>query len=387
MNKRMRELFEAMEAKRKALSVFMEGDEKDMEKAAAVLDEIEAMQKEYELCERAMKLEKDAVPADDVVEKKGEVDSIKAFADAARRGFKNMTEGSKPDGGYTVPEDINTKIEELREAKASLLNLVTVVPVSTNKGERTYKKRSQQTGFVKVGEGGKIAKKDTPQFARYGYEIEKYAGWLPVTNELLEDSDANIVSVVTEWLADESRVTANVLIREALDEKYTRAESPETAVVLTGLDDVKRVLNVTLGQAFKPYSVIVTNDDGLQLLDTLKDSDGDYLLKTNPQDPMRMQLSAGATVIPVEAYPNADLPSDDENGIPFYIGDLKEAVTFWDRKKRTIKASDVAVAGDLNAYEEDLTLFRAIEREDVSVKDEAAYVKCFWKEETAVAAG
>ena len=39
-----------------------------------------------------------------------------------------------------------------------------------------------------------------------------------------------------------------------------------------------------------------------------------------------------------------------------------------------IKMSDVAVIGDLNAYEEDLTLFRAIEREDVTVRDEKAFV-------------
>ena len=40
-----------------------------------------------------------------------------------------------------------------------------------------------------------------------------------------------------------------------------------------------------------------------------------------------------------------------------------------------IKTSDVAVIGDLNAYEEDLTLFRAIEREDVTLKDKKAIVR------------
>jgi hypothetical protein len=39
-----------------------------------------------------------------------------------------------------------------------------------------------------------------------------------------------------------------------------------------------------------------------------------------------------------------------------------------------IKTSDVAAIGDLNAYEEDLTLFRAIEREDVTQRDAAAFV-------------
>ena len=55
-------------------------------------------------------------------------------------------------------------------------------------------------------------------------------------------------------------------------------------------------------------------------------------------------------------------------------GDLKEAVKFFDRKLTTITTSNIAVAGELNAFEEDLTLFRAIEREDCVAKDMAAIV-------------
>ena len=36
--------------------------------------------------------------------------------------------------------------------------------------------------------------------------------------------------------------------------------------------------------------------------------------------------------------------------------------------------SNIASAGDLNAFEEDLTLFRAIEREDCKMKDPQAFV-------------
>ena len=36
--------------------------------------------------------------------------------------------------------------------------------------------------------------------------------------------------------------------------------------------------------------------------------------------------------------------------------------------------SNIAAIGDLNAFEQDLTLFRAIEREDVQMKDEEAIV-------------
>ena len=304
----------------------------------------------------------------DPVQKK---DSTKEFADAARRGFRNsMNEGTPADGGYTVPEDIQTRINEYREAKASLIDLVSVEPVTTNKGSRTYKKRSQQTGFTKVGEGAKIPGGSTPQFERIDYEIDKYAGYFPVTNELLEDSDANIANTLIAWIGDESRVTRNKIILGVI---ATKAKT-----TLAGLDDIKKALNVTLGQAFKATSRLVTNDDGLQYLDTLKDNDGKYILQPNPAQPMEMVVCAGATRIPVFVIPNADMPSDTATAktrkIPMIIGDLKEAVQFFDRKQLTIMTSNVASAGTLNAFEEDLTLFRAIEREDCEAKDMEAIV-------------
>lgn len=300
-------------------------------------------------------------------------DAVHEFANAARKRFRvsdDMSEGSNPDGGYTVPEDIQTRINERRDAKASLIHLVDVESVSTNKGSRTYKKRMQQTGFSKVGEGGKIGKKETPQFERMDYEIQKYAGYFPVTNELFEDSDANITSVLITWIGDESGVTRNSIIREVINKKEKTA--------LSGLDDIKKALNVTLGAAFKSTSRIVTNDDGLQYLDTLKDSEGKYLLQPNPADPMQMRLCAGATIVPVEVLPNTDFPSDvstaKKRKIPMVIGDLKEGIKFFDRKQLTIISSNIAMAGDLNAFEEDLTLFRAIEREDCRMKDDQAFV-------------
>lgn len=298
-------------------------------------------------------------------------DAVTLFAEAARNGFKNtMSEGTPADGGYTVPEDIQTMINEYRDTKASLIDEVDVEVVSTLSGARTFKKRSQQTGFTKVGEGGKIPGKNTPQFERLEYEIAKYAGYFPITNELLEDTDANITGVLVSWIGDESRVTRNKLILAVADQKEKTA--------LSGLDDIKKALNVTLGQAFKGTSKITTNDDGLQYLDTLKDANGRDLLQPNPTEAAKLQLRAGATVVPVKAVPNSDFPSDTATAgkrkIPFIIGDLKEAIKFFDRKHLTIMVSNTAAIGELNAFEEDLTLYRAIEREDVQMKDPDAIV-------------
>ena len=377
MNKKLRELLNAINEKTIQAKFFMEEENKDLDKANALLDEVDALKKEYDAEERLFNLSKqDNAPSEEEMKaaktEKTEKSAIEKFAEDARNGFVvkagKLAEGVPADGGYVVPEDIQTKINEYKTAKTSLLDLVTVEKVKTNKGQRTFKKRAQQTGFTKVGEGGKITSKSTPQFERLNYEIEKYAGYLPVTNELLADSDQNIAKVIIEWLGDESRVTANKLILEELKKKE------ETD--LKDLDGIKKALNVTLGQAFKPTAKIVTNDDGLQYLDTLKDSTNRYLLAPMPGDTMRMGLQVGANTIPVEVIPNADLETDKKK-IPFIIGDLKESVVYWDRQLTSINISATAVIGELNAFEEDLTLYRAIEREDVTLRDKDAFVRGF----------
>ena len=423
MNRRMRELLALIDTKTKEARGFMDGENKDVEKASALLDEIDNLKKEYETEKRLFEMSKDEnTPSEEEIAdekaKKTEEDSLKAFGRAARAGFKTndydgtMNEATPADGGYTVPEDIYTRIENYREARFSFLDLVRRETVHTATGQRTFKKRSQHTGFAKVGEGGKIGATATPKFERLSWAIEKYAGYLPITNELRYDSDADIARVVIEWLGDESRATANNLI---LAEIFGNGN----AVDFVDLDGLKKVLNVDLG-LFKGSSRVVTNDDGLQYLDTLKKEadSNEYLLTPDPRDPMRLTLTAGATVVPLEIVPNDILPStptytastdttvqsgktyytlsngvytavaeptgnpstssyyemDPTPQIPFILGDLYEGIVYWDRQWMSIAESAIAAIGDFNAFEQDLTLYRAIEREDVTVRDGDAFV-------------
>ena len=121
---------------------------------------------------------------------------------------------------------------------------------------------------------------------------------------------------------------------------------------------------------------IITNDDGLNYLDTLKDKQGRYLLTPDVQNPMQMVLAVGARKIPIDVVPNAILATDT-NKVPFKIGDLKEGIKIFDRRKLSIMTSNVAAVGTLNAFEQDLTLFRGIERFDCKVKDSGAFVNGF----------
>lgn len=378
MNKKMRELLNKIAQKRMMARDFMDGENKDLEKAAALMDEADELQKEYDLEARMYAAEKeDNTPTDEEVAEekanKKEKNVIKEVADAIRRVAKTLNEGTGTEGGYTVPSDIVTKIQELRETRFSLEELVTVESVSTMSGERTYKTRKQKKGFTKVGEKSAISAVEGPAFSRIKYAIDKYAGYLPITNELLEDSDENLVNTVLAWLADESRVTRNNLILAAIKTKAAKA-------IEAGIKGIKSVLNKDLGQAFKPTSVIVTNDDGLDYLDQLEDKNGRPLLNPDPTNSANIQLRAGATVVPIKVIPNDDMPTS-ESKIPFLIGDFKEGIVLFDRKKINIMTSNTAVVGsgddEINAFEDDCTIFRGIEREDVEVRDTKAFENCY----------
>ena len=378
MNKRMRELLAKIEAKQKEARSFMEGENKDVNKAVALLDECDSLKTEYEAEKRLFDAEKAEVEpeAEKKAEEKKQTDSVKAFADAARHGFtKDMSEGVAADGGYTVPEDIITRIEKYRDAKASLRQHVRVVPVQTMSGARTFKKRSTVTGFVKVLENGKFEKKNTPQFERLAYKIDKYGAYFVLSDEIQEDSDENVVALVTELIGEESRVTDNVQILEEI-------KAVKTAPVnFADLDGIKNALNVTLGQAFKATSAVYTNDNGLQWLDTLIDGNGRPMLSASPADPMRMQLACGATTVPLVVLPNADFPNLTQ-GIPFLVGDLNEGFAIFDRRRLTLHQSTTASVEGYNAFEQGGLLIRADERADYVVRDAEAFVLGYINPET-----
>ena len=151
------------------------------------------------------------------------------------------------------------------EAHATLLPLISVERVNTLTGARTYQKRATCAGFAKVDEAGVISEVTAPQFERITYTVSKYAGFMPVTAELLADSDTNILNILIEWLGQQTIATDNKEILALVKNK--------TAVAATGLDDIKKALTVTLG-LYRAGSRVITNDSGLAWLDTLKDANG-----------------------------------------------------------------------------------------------------------------
>lgn len=371
MNEKMKQLLADMDAKRNMAKNYMEGEAKDVDKAIALLDEADTLEKEFDAEKRLADLQKEEADAKAkaATAKENEPSEItKAFLQGVKKRFKDyngMREGSDAEGGYIVPQDIVTQINEFKRAEFSLLPLVDYNRVTTNKGSRTYESKATATGFGEMDEAGVIQQIENINFQPIKYNIRSYGGFLPVTNQLLQDTDAALQQTISKWFARKSVATANTLILKNLKSKGE--------VGLSGLSGIKKVLNVTLGQAYKSSSIILTNDDGLQWLDTLKDQNGRYLLNPNPTEPAKLQLRAGATVVPIEVAPNNILPTESSK-VPFIIGDLKEAVAYWDRQQYILNASDIASVGNVNAFAQNLTLFRALEREDACVKDPDSFV-------------
>lgn len=298
--------------------------------------------------------------------------AVKALGEAVRSNFaiKAVTQGTMLntehgiDGGYTVPEDIVTRIFELRDAEESLLSEVTVNTVTAKTGRRTMKKRSQHTGFATVAEAAKYPKLGTPEFETVEYQIEKRGGYTAATIEVYEYSDGDIARIVEDWMSAEARATAN---REIIEQIQSKPE--------TNLTDLNGLLKgwLGLGSAFRSTSKLITNDDGLAWLATLKGEDGSYLMSPNPVAPRQMQLAVGPYVLPVKTYDNKTLASEGTK-VPMILGDLKAGIAYWQKKALAIKPSDVAVAGDLNAYEQDLILWRGSMWDDCTTWDNEAFV-------------
>lgn len=283
-----------------------------------------------------------------------------------------MSEKLDEDGGFTVPQDIQTDIHELRRTDDDLEQYVNVEPVSTLSGSRVFEVDADSTPWDDVDEGKEFGEKETPELKQIKYKIKKKGGILKVTRELLQDTAENILGFLNKWIAKKSRATRNAAILKKLAEITTEKE-----VAISGYDDLKDVFNVTLDPAIASSSIVLTNQSGFNYLDKIKDERGDYILQHDVTDKSKMLLFG---VYPIKKVSNKVLKNvevkSDGSGVaaykyPIYMGDLKEAITLFDREKISIELS--TEAGDL--WVKDQTGIKVRDRFDVQAFDEEAVIK------------
>ena len=282
-------------------------------------------------------------------------------ADIVMRAVRNegaMTEGTPADGGLIVPQDIQTMINERKRALNPLSALFHVETVTTNTGSRVYDTQPTK-GFTKVAEMGTISKDDKPAFAKVEFTVEDYALIVPVSNDLLNDTDQNLLAYLSRWLGKKAVITENKLLLTLL----TALDGSAASITETGaLKAIKKMVNVTLDPIFGVSASFLTNQSGFNFLDSLEDGNGRPLLQINPAD--RTQYMVGGRAVHVVS--DAVLPN--KTTAPLYIGDFKSFGTLFRRQAMEIASTNIGG----NAWNTNSTEVRAITRLAVAKFDDKA---------------
>lgn len=230
------------------------------------------------------------------------------------------TKGAKRDNvksddvGVTIPEDIKYIPEKEVKTVQDLSELVEKTSVSTASGKYPILKRANAK-FNTVAELEKNPELARPEFETVNWEVETYRGAIPISQEALDDSVANLTAIVSENINEQKINTLNEKIGDVL-----KAFNPTS---VSDVDDLKAIINVKLDPGYDRQ--IICTQSFYQKLDTLKDGNGRYLLQDS------IINTAGNTVLGM----NVTVVRDDllgKNGDALaFIGDVKRGVLFADR--------------------------------------------------------
>jgi len=248
---------------------------------------------------------------------------------------------SDPDGGFTVPEEVDTAIDRVQGTLSSMRRLATVRGISTD----TYKKLVNQGGATSgwVAEKGSRAETSTPTLAEIAINTKELYAMPYATQTLLDDSRIDIGA----WLAEEVGVEFNdeegdAFIRGDGVSKpkgiaaYSMIPNASYAWGKVGyiasghaslLNNCDKLIDLqhALKTSYRNGAAFLMNDSTCQTIRKLKDGDGNYI--------WRPGLIEGAPDVllgkPVEYDDNVD--DIGANKYPIFYANFKRAYLIIDR--------------------------------------------------------
>ncbi|WP_414842343.1 phage major capsid protein [Enterococcus saccharolyticus] len=243
-------------------------------------------------------------------------------------------------GSVLVPVEVSTSVLELKDGQADLSKYVTKEAVGTGQGKFPVAKRAQAILATKA-ELAEIAEIDEPLFNEVDYKCETRIGQIAFSNEVLEDSQIDVVAYAKRQMQRMVTNTNNKNIMAVLN--------GFAAVNATNADELKRVVNVDLDPELDVK--VVMNQDAYQVIDTMKDVDGRYLLQDSIASASGKMLFGKEVILVSNKV--AATPATKAGFI--WIGDLKEAVFMaqrneisaeWDKFDRYSKGLAVGIRSD-----------------------------------------
>ncbi len=248
---------------------------------------------------------------------------------------------SDPDGGFTVPEEVDKQIDRVAQSVSAMRRICTVRSISTD----TYKKLVGQGGATSgwVAEKGTRAETDTPTLKEIAINTKEIYAMPAATQTLLDDSSVDIGA----WLADEVSIEFNEKEAESFIkgngveqpkglEAYTTVANASYAwgkigYIASGhaslLNNMDKLIDLqhALKSAYRNGASWLMNDNTLLVIRKFKDGDGNYI--------WRPGLLEGApdTLLgkPIEYDDNvADIGAGK---YPIWYGNFKRAYLIIDR--------------------------------------------------------
>lgn len=248
---------------------------------------------------------------------------VPAF-EAYVRSHGETRDGLNTSGASAViPKELVTPVFQLKQSTYNLAQYATVKQVSSGSGTYPISTSRQSAVLATKEELADIADVNANMFTEVPFDVKTRAGKIALSNEVVEDAEVDIVSEVKAQLQQLVDNTDNTQIMGLLTgTDFAKATA-------TGIDDLKKIFNVTLDPALSKMWLV--NQSGFNYLDTLKDSEGRYLLQPNPTAPSGFTL-LGAPVVMIS---DKLLANNADGTFPMIAGDLSQAVAVFRRNQVT----------------------------------------------------
>jgi HK97 family phage major capsid protein len=248
---------------------------------------------------------------------------------------------SDPDGGFTVPEEVDQAIDRVQGTTSAMRRLATVRSISTD----TYKKLVGQGGATSgwTAEKGTRSETDTPTLKEISINTKEIYAMPYATQTLLDDSSIDI----GQWLADEvgvefteeegdAFISGNGVEKPKGIAAYTMIANASYAWGKVGyiagghatlLNNMDKLIDLqhALKTSYRNGAAFLMNDSTCQGIRKFKDGDGNYIWR-----PGLMECAPDILLgKPVEYDDNLD--DIGAGKYPLFYGNFKRAYMIIDR--------------------------------------------------------
>lgn len=236
------------------------------------------------------------------------------------------TRGEKRDGiksddvGVLIPEEIINNPDIMINSTTDLSKLVTKTKVKTSSGKYPILARPSTVlpSVEELEENPELAK---PKFTDVKWEVATYRGALPISQESIDDAQADLLGLVGEFISQIKVNTTNSKIAAVL--------SKFKSMSVASVDELKDLNNTGFDPAYQ-LSWVMTKSFYNEL-DKVKDGEGRYLLQDQiGSETGKTLFGHNLTIVEDTAFGGKD------GAKQAFIGDLKRAVLYADRVEANI---------------------------------------------------